>query len=427
MTPQTLQPILTTAGLAAVAAAQGDGVAARISHIALGDGQTPIRDGAGLPLAAAQARTALIGERVRVPITAAAAETANSVLVVATIPAAAPSFWVQEVGIVLDDGVLLGYWSDPALTVGWRGDTVEWLLRAALSWADLDPGAVTVVYTGDTNHAALTTSLTQLDGKVRHTVETSGQTWSTGDNTQLTEAIERHLAQGHTALPYPTIGTEDRRLPVTPAAGSAGGTLSIAAGTLITLSEEAGSGRGRLRTLETPAWTSPPLAADATHYLRARITDGTLEIYAQQGTDIDAVPPGLIGTPGATAGGGFDSTVLDVLIARVVTGPAGSAPTVTTLANAAVLRVSAQVSRTVISPDTDNSYMPYDLTLDWARKPEDVLVVLVGYTNATGVLPDTDYEWRDNITYSRYEVSGQVQVDFMGSNVSNILHILAEV
>ena len=72
-------------------------------------------------------------------------------------------------------------------------------------------------------------------------------------------------------------------------------------------------------TLITPAFSSPDLIASQTYYLRAKVGNtGALQIYLQRGTDSDTIPASLIGTPDAASGGGFDSTVLDMLLARVV-------------------------------------------------------------------------------------------------------------
>lgn len=83
------------------------------------------------------------------------------------------------------------------------------------------------------------------------------------------------------------------------------------------------------------------LAVNSTYYLRARVNAGSLQVYLQRGTDADAPPVSLVGIPDAAAGGGFDTTKLDILFARIVTGAAGSAPVVSTYANAAVLQIAA--------------------------------------------------------------------------------------
>ena len=108
---------------------------------------------------------------------------------------------------------------------------------------------------------------------------------------------------------------------------------------------------------DTDAWTSADLDADETYFVRAQVTGtGTLTIYTTKGADDDDIPATLRGTPNADSGGGFDTTVLDALLARVVTGAAGTVPTVTALANKARLRalMSNWVGHT---------------TLHWSRRP----------------------------------------------------------
>ncbi|MCD5970435.1 phage tail-collar fiber domain-containing protein [Pseudomonas quasicaspiana] len=186
------------------------------------------------------------------------------------------------------------------------------------------------------------------------------------------------------ALPYPTIATTDNRIAVTAtAAAGNGGTITIPEGVRIALSEEVEAGAtGRLRAFKTVSWTSPALTAGRTYFVRAMVTTEGLAFYVQLGTDSDVIPAGQKGVPGAATGGGFDSTALDMLVARVVTGAIGSIPTVTTLANAAVLRVksiaydtfSRTSQRYILAAKRLN-----DLVLNWARRPA-VHMAHFGYT-----------------------------------------------
>lgn len=379
----TITPLFTDAGLAAVASATGAGLQAEIAEIAVGDA-------AYAPGASA---TALQSERARVSVSAGGATGPQEVLVEAMVPAGAPEFWIREVGFFLADGTLLAVWSDPEQTLGWRGGLAPWFFKFLLAWTSLPANSITVTFNGDAGHAALSLDLAQAEAKVIHTVEASGQTWSETDNAQLTQAIQglaptvphatteaRGIVELATveearagtdaqravtpsglaaavlpaldrplgALPYPEIVTPDHRLTVTPSAAAAGGTVSVAAGTQVVMGDgDTTAGTGRLVTVETSAWTSADLAA-GTWYLRGRVESGALVLYTQQGTDADATPVGLTGTPNAGAGGGFDSTVLDVLIAKIETGGGGTVPTVTALANAArlvaVVDIDAQVT-----------------------------------------------------------------------------------
>ena len=171
---------------------------------------------------------------------------------------------------------------------------------------------------------------------------------------------------------FPGVATADGRLTVNEASGSNGGTVSITAGSAITLSEEETAGvTCREATWTTADWTSPVLDVSSTYYLRARIDSGALQVYVAKGTDADAIPAGFKGTPNAGSGGGFDSTPIDVLLAKVVTGTAGSVPTVTELANRPQLRTSIlRLNETVANapPGTPGALAP--ITLNWARAPQ---------------------------------------------------------
>ncbi|MBV4505022.1 tail fiber protein [Pseudomonas sp. BW13M1] len=163
------------------------------------------------------------------------------------------------------------------------------------------------------------------------------------------------------ALDYPTVGTTDGRLAVTSAAVAGnGGTVSIPAGIAIALAEaDELVELGRLRTMKTFAWTSVPLVVNATLYLRAKIKDRSLYFYVAPGSDTDVVPVSLRSDSGQIASG-FDSTVIDVLLAKIVTGAAGSVPNVLPLANRRRLEAVAFWSGAVGN---------YTLALNWARAP----------------------------------------------------------
>lgn len=160
---------------------------------------------------------------------------------------------------------------------------------------------------------------------------------------QLLQAIQTVAAKGWnqdlalplTALPLPTVATADARLPVTPAAVSTGGgKVSIPAGVYISLGQEVVAGQlGRSRTFVTTAWSSLDLLANSGYFLRAQVIGGALTFYMQRGTIYDAAPEGLKGTVNGGAGGGFQSTPLDICIAWIVTGAPGTTPTIRLMYN----------------------------------------------------------------------------------------------
>ncbi|UVM49341.1 phage tail protein [Pseudomonas sp. B21-015] len=160
---------------------------------------------------------------------------------------------------------------------------------------------------------------------------------------QLLQAIQTVTAKGWnqdlalplTALPLPTVATADARLPVTPAAVSTnGGKVSIPAGVYISIGQEVVAGQlGRSRTFMTTAWSSVDLLPSSGYFLRAQVIGGVLTFYMQRGTIYDAAPEGLKGTVNGGAGGGFQSTPLDICIAWVMTGAPGSVPVIRPIYN----------------------------------------------------------------------------------------------
>ncbi|WP_122610687.1 phage tail protein [Pseudomonas viridiflava] len=173
---------------------------------------------------------------------------------------------------------------------------------------------------------------------------------------QLLQAIQSVTAKGWNqdlalplaALPLPTVATADARLPVSPAAAStSGGRVSIAAGTFISLGQEVVAGQlGRARTFVTAAWSSADLLPSSHYFLRAQVVAGVLTFYTQRGGIHDVVPDSLKGMVNGAAGGGFQSTPLDMCLAWVITGAPGSVPVVRTLYNRARLTWTQTVNGT---------------------------------------------------------------------------------
>ena len=121
-----LIPTITRAGLAACRNAQGTGLLATISAVAIGRG---VPSGGGfVGYAPTGGETALKGEMARVPLLSGAplGGVAGSdpigFRVLAQVPALAPgsaTYPVNEVGFFLDDGTLLCVWSDPVLVLAY--------------------------------------------------------------------------------------------------------------------------------------------------------------------------------------------------------------------------------------------------------------------------------------------------------------------
>lgn len=164
---------------------------------------------------------------------------------------------------------------------------------------------------------------------------------------QLLQAIQTVTAKGWNqdlalplaALPLPTVATADARMSITPAAAStSGGRVSVPAGIYVSIGQEVLAGQlGRSRTFTTQAWSSADLLPSSGYFLRAQVVSGALTFYMQRGTIYDVTPDSLKGTVNGAAGGGFQSSVLDMCLAWVVTGAPGSVPVVRAIYNRARL------------------------------------------------------------------------------------------
>ncbi|PCM49711.1 phage tail protein [Pseudomonas fluorescens] len=160
---------------------------------------------------------------------------------------------------------------------------------------------------------------------------------------QLLQAIQNVSAKGWNldsalpigSLPTATVATPDGRLAITPAAvATSGGRISIPAGVLISLGQEVLTGQlARPRTFTTQAWSSVDLLPNSNYFLRAQVVAGVLTFYTQRGIIYDATPEGLKGTINGAAGGGFQTTPLDICLAWVVTAGPGSVPIVRPIYN----------------------------------------------------------------------------------------------
>lgn len=133
-----LVPVITTKGLAAAFNADNTGLAAKITHIALGEhGRTPNKN-----------EISLAKERLRVPVADGARINDHQIHVTA-VADSGPAFWVREIGFILEDGTMLAVWSDVnPLAYKSEGDAVPLLLGFDLVLEALPAQSVTVEGTG---------------------------------------------------------------------------------------------------------------------------------------------------------------------------------------------------------------------------------------------------------------------------------------
>ncbi|MBA6089335.1 phage tail protein [Pseudomonas monteilii] len=131
-----LQPVITKAGLAAILSATKTGLAAEISHIALGTvAYTPSAD-----------QKTLRTEVARFPISSGE-KLSSTLLHLTAVADGATAYWVKEVGIFLKDGTLLAVWSHLTEALAYKAANIDLLLAYDLSLAALPADSVTITST----------------------------------------------------------------------------------------------------------------------------------------------------------------------------------------------------------------------------------------------------------------------------------------
>lgn len=197
-------------------------------------------------------------------------------------------------------------------------------------------------------------------------------------NNNLMQAIGLLTEQPLAVLPLPTIATSDNRITVNAATvAGQGGTVSIPAGIGVALAQEVAAGvSGRQRSWQTAAWTSPNLAINSTYFLRAQVVGGVFTPYIQAGADYDLVPGSLRGTQNGANGGGFVSTPLDICLAKIKTGAAGTLPTIQRVIN-------GRLSWTVTLNGSGTAYLPFDPLAKNARMT--LSIIATHATLASGI------------------------------------------
>ncbi|MBA1194875.1 phage tail protein [Pseudomonas entomophila] len=132
-----LQPVITSAGLAAIWRADNKGIAAEITHIGLGTtGYTPNKT-----------QTALRTRKGLYPISDGE-KLSSTLLHLTAIADDDLEYWVREVGFYLSDGTLLAVWSDPATALAYKSPTAQLLLAYDLSLSALPADSVVINSTG---------------------------------------------------------------------------------------------------------------------------------------------------------------------------------------------------------------------------------------------------------------------------------------
>lgn len=230
-----------------------------------------------------------------------------------------------------------------------------------------------------------------------------------------TKALRKALTLPLSVLPFPSIITANNRLAVASAAvAGTGGKVSVPAGVSVTLGQEVTAAiSGRRRVLTTVDWSSSNLDTASIYYLRAQVNAvGSLVTYVQKGADSDPVPSSLKGVPGAVSGGGFDSTVLDMLIARITTGAAGSTPVVTALANAQQLNTEFTSAGAATIITNDAAVYAQTFSLNWARRPFSVPIYATVAQSAGGTSLEGGANYGRTLTITRYSIYCRIMTDW---------------
>ena len=131
-----LIPVITTLGLAAVFSETNTGLAAEITHIALGDnGRTPSKNEIGLT-----------NERMRIAV-ADGSRIDDHQIHLTGLADGDSEFWVREIGFILADDTMLAVRSDEQ-PLAYKSAQVPLLLAFDLALSALPAQSVTVIGTG---------------------------------------------------------------------------------------------------------------------------------------------------------------------------------------------------------------------------------------------------------------------------------------
>ncbi len=137
---EALIPKITNVGLAALFNTDNDGLEASITHIAFGDG-----NGAGYSPTGNE--TVLKREKARVAI-GGGERVGQFEIEVQALLDEGPSFWIREVGFILQDGTMLALWSDPAVPLAYKTAGVPLVVAYNLALQGIPPDSITVLATG---------------------------------------------------------------------------------------------------------------------------------------------------------------------------------------------------------------------------------------------------------------------------------------
>lgn len=398
-----LIPVVTQAGLNAAFNADNNGIELVITEIALGDGAWSPDDTA----------TDLQNEINRLPVSGE--KVGDRQLHITAVENGTTEYWVNEIGFYLDDGTLLCIWSAPDNALAYKSAVVDLLLALDLVLETLPANSVTIDGTAGFNLPAASETKRGIIQLATPPEAVQGVDLVKGMTPYTTKAA---ISLPFALLEYPETLTADNKLAITPAAATDGGTVSVVAGDTIFLGVETEAGLGYSQAFALPDFVSADLPVNSTLFLRCQIVNGAPVLYTQEGADDDAIPASLKGTPDDVSGGGFDSTQLDLLAAKIETGAAGSVPVVTALKNRRQLKLRSHHEYAYDGSGSGDWVATPPLTINWARLPTSAVPSMAGFKNVSGgdwessITPDnTNTIYKAAIeatTLDRYGVNGQI-------------------
>lgn len=398
-----LIPIITSDGLAAVFNLTNDGFEGKITEMALGDTAWDPDDTA----------TDLQNEIARIPVTGE--RIAPHQVHISANEDGAVEYWVREIAFYLEDGTLLCLWSNSTKVLAYKSADVDLILSLDLVLDALPANSITIDGTAGFNLPAASETKRGIIQLATPPEAVQGVDLVKGMTPYTTKAA---ISLPFALLEYPETLTADNKLAITPAAATDGGTVSVVAGDTIFLGVETEAGLGYSQAFALPDFVSADLPVNSTLFLRCQIVNGAPVLYTQEGADDDAIPASLKGTPDDVSGGGFDSTQLDLLAAKIETGAAGSVPVVTALKNRRQLKLRSHHEYAYHGSGAGDWVATPPLTINWARLPTSAVPSMAGFKNVSGgdwessITPDnTNTIYKAAIeatTLDRYGVNGQI-------------------
>lgn len=171
-----IQATILSTGLAAVFNATSSGLQANITHIAFGDG------GSGGSYEPTGSETQLRREITRVPVGGGERIAPNQIHLSSLLEDAnIPEFWINEVGIVLEDGTMLALWSKPGTPLGYKSELTKLIVAFDLVLSGVPANSVDVTLSGPSVNILFVREMVSMSGAILklqlESIRTKKQAW----------------------------------------------------------------------------------------------------------------------------------------------------------------------------------------------------------------------------------------------------------